>query len=164
MPDGTEDPRRYVVRLARDKAQAAHLQFPGDLILAADTMVLGATGELVGKPASLRQATRLLSERSASSEEVLTGFCLRHAHGIFTGCAVARIFYKKIPTAIREKILTTKEWEGVCGGLRIEGAIGPYILRLRGDRDNVMGLPLREIAPLIKQIMAETKKRGLCVG
>ena len=154
LPDRS-NPHHFVRQLATKKAETAHRLFPQALILAADTMVIDASGLLLGKPRSRKQAAAFLRNRSASYEEVITGFCLRYFDRLFTGCASSRIHYAKIPTSAQEAILATEEWRGVCGGLKIEGLIGPYIQTLKGDKDNVMGLPLRAIAPLIKRIKQE---------
>ena len=149
------DPYHFVSRLATQKANAARHVFPHALILAADTMVINAHGQLLGKPRSRNQAAVFLRNRSASSEEVITGYCLRCADQLVTGCASSHIHYMQIPPSAQEAILGADEWRGVCGGLKIEGAIAPYIKELRGERNNVMGLPVREIAPLIRQLQQD---------
>ena len=142
----------FVAHLAGKKAAAASPLFPDAIILAADTMVINAQGELLGKPKSLNQAAEFLRARSDAREEIITGFCLRHGDKSLSGCASSSVQYGKIPKRIRDKILQTNEWRGVCGGLRIEGLIAPYIKARKGDMDNIIGLPMREIRPMLERL------------
>src|SRR6185295_17896261 len=56
-PRPGEEPRAYVLRLAREKAAAR--TFAGELVLAADTIVV-LDGDLLGKPKDKEDARRML--------------------------------------------------------------------------------------------------------
>src|SRR5512145_2423411 len=72
MVHAGEQPRDYVLRVAREKARAV----AGDVVLAADTaVVLG--GEVLGKPRDAGDAARMLAALSGTDHEVLTGVCVR---------------------------------------------------------------------------------------
>jgi MAF protein len=70
-----ESPRDYVTRLAAQKAQAAVLQNPGCLVLAADTTVVDR-GEILGKPVDGKDAMRMLLQLRGRIHEVHTALVL----------------------------------------------------------------------------------------
>src|SRR5688500_2933438 len=49
----------YVVRLAREKAEAVALHYPGEIVLGADTTVV-IDSQIIGKPTDLDDARRML--------------------------------------------------------------------------------------------------------
>src|ERR1700722_7484924 len=79
--DPSEAPRDYVIRLAREKAEAAG-EGGDEIVLGADTTVVvgeAVAGEQVlEKPAGAAQAKEMLQALSGRSHTVLTGICLRH--------------------------------------------------------------------------------------
>ena len=72
-PGAGEPPEETVVRLAREKAAAQAA--PGELVLAADTVVV-IDGELLGKPADPADARRMLGRIAGREHTVLTGVAL----------------------------------------------------------------------------------------
>src|SRR5438552_2692137 len=74
-----EAPRAYAERLARDKARVVAQRFPGEPVLAADTIVLVGLlvgDELLEKPLDAVDAARMLRLLSGRAHEVTTGVCL----------------------------------------------------------------------------------------
>src|SRR5687768_15228628 len=73
-----EAPASYVVRVAKAKAQEVARRRSGALVLAADTsVVLG--DEILGKPASDREARQMLERLSGRTHAVLTAVALAGA-------------------------------------------------------------------------------------
>src|SRR5262245_6548678 len=72
-PRPGEEPRPYVLRLAREKAAARAA--PGELVLAADTIVV-LDGELLGKPRDPEDARRTLAKIAGREHTVFTGIAL----------------------------------------------------------------------------------------
>ena len=70
-----EKPDDYVVRLAREKAQAVAGKIEKGLILGADTTVV-IDNEIIGKPRDLADAAEMLGKLSGRWHEVLTGVAL----------------------------------------------------------------------------------------
>src|SRR5437016_4656337 len=74
-----EPPREYVIRLAREKAEAAW-EDRDEIVLGADTTVV--LGEAVlEKPRDVADASSMLRQLSGHQHTVLTGICLRHQGG-----------------------------------------------------------------------------------
>lgn len=70
-----ESAQHYVVRLAREKAEAVAVAHPGKIVLGADTtVVIGET--ILGKPSDLDDAKRMLKMLAGRWHEVLTGIAI----------------------------------------------------------------------------------------
>src|SRR5256885_5193234 len=70
-----EDAREYVLRLAREKAQAVAAHYPQSYVLGADTIVV-VDGEVLGKPKDHSDAARMLRMLSGRGHEVTTAVSL----------------------------------------------------------------------------------------
>src|SRR5215469_5475508 len=66
-----ERAERYVLRLAREKAEAVQLRHPDDMVLAADTSVV-LDGAVLGKPADADEALAMLRALSGRGHQVMT--------------------------------------------------------------------------------------------
>ena len=132
-----------VINIARQKALIVASSYPNVRILAADTVVSNSDGELLLKPKSQTQAAEFLRKRSNSYEKVITGYCIIKDQDIVKlGTETSVVHYNEIPLKIQQETLDYNEWQGVSGGLRIEGRIAPYIKQIIGDTYNIRGLPI----------------------
>src|SRR5205807_6828462 len=96
-PAPGESPRDYVLRLARVKAESVDAS--GDRIaLGADTAVV-IDNEILGKPASAADATRMLRLLSGRIHEVITGICLRGERGQTMDAASTRVSFTHLSGA-----------------------------------------------------------------
>src|SRR5258708_3592697 len=79
-----ESPRDYVLRLAREKADAAW-EGRDEVVLGADTTVV--LGDVVlEKPKDSAEAHSMLRQLSDREHTVLTGICLRYRGGALSDC------------------------------------------------------------------------------
>ncbi|MGH9657716.1 MAG: Maf family protein, partial [Bryobacteraceae bacterium] len=90
-PRAGEDPRDYVTRLARAKAEAVDAA-PDEIVLAADTTVVAAGGQILGKPADAADAARMLRLLSGRAHDVITGICLRGFEATVVDAAMTRVW------------------------------------------------------------------------
>lgn len=144
IKEGVED-------IAKQKADAAYGLFPNYPILTADTVVVSKTNLVLFKPRSLYEAASFMKQRSGSSESVITGFCFRYGDESYLDSDTSFIQYKKIPSKAQEDILQNDNWRDVCGGLKIEGHIAPYIKEIKGSHNNIRGLPTEKLIPLLEK-------------
>lgn len=148
-------PAEAAMDLGRQKCLAVYAtaKHPGDIVLGADTIVVSNSGEMLNKPRDIKQATIYMQQRSNAVEEVITGFWICHANGTLGGSEVSRITYADIPAVVQQEILASNEWQGVCGGLKVEGLIAPYVKDIQGEYDNIRGLPIERLAPIIRHLL-----------
>ena len=144
--------------IAQQKAAAAYSLFPQDCILTADTIVVNEWRKVLFKPRSVEEAVSFLRRRSGSAEEIITGFCLRYNDEVYLSSDISYIKYGDIPLDTQKEIIRSNEWRDVCGGLKIEGIIAPYIDEIKGSRNNIMGLPTEKLIPLLERLQLVKKE------
>ncbi len=145
-----EEPRAYAARVAREKARAV----PGDVVLAADTVVI-LRDEILGKPSGAEDARRMLRLLSGTRHEVLTAVCVRRnadrpALELEALVATAVRFAPLSPAAV-EWYVGTGEPLDKAGAYAIQGAGGAFVLEVSGSVSNVVGLPLVETVELLRR-------------
>jgi len=144
-----ESPREYVVRLAREKAEAAG-QAAGEVVLAADTVVvLGDT--VLEKPASEEDAARMMGMLSGECHEVLTGVCVRANGGEWTDVAVTKVWFSRLSEEEMRGYAGSGEPMDKAGGYAIQGLASKFVERIEGCYFNVVGLPVSLVYRLLKQ-------------
>ena len=144
-----ETPRPYVVRLARQKAEAAALLHSGQAVLAADTTV--ACGRrILGKPEDANEAKKFLELLSGRRHRVYTGVALLLPDGTLRQRDVmTQVQFKRLSDVEIAEYLASGEWEGKAGGYAIQGKAERYIKAVFGSYSNVVGLPLLETCQLL---------------
>ncbi len=151
-----EDPTAYVRRVAREKALAVPCA-PGEIVLAADTAVV-LSGEVLGKPADVEDARRMLRALSGSTHVVLTGV---HACAVPEAADGSRQESLVVSTAVRfatlseERIswyVSTGEPLDKAGAYALQGAGGSLVRGVAGSVSNVVGLPLVETLAVLARL------------
>jgi septum formation protein len=149
-PRKAELPRQHAERLARAKAEAAHAEAPGAIVLAADTVV-GVGRRILGKPAEEAEARRFLELMSGRRHRVMTGVCLIRPDGRRSERLVTTILaFQRLTEAQIAAHLESGEWRDVAGGYQIQKRAEAWVRFLSGSHSNVVGLPLFETAQLLR--------------
>ncbi len=141
-----DDPRETVEANARGKALAVASALPGEVVLAADTIVY--LPELPSGEATLGQA------KNGDDVRRMIGLIEGRVHEVYSGVAVARneeVSTQSLMTRVRLRGLTEAEvsayvelGEGIgkAGGYAIQGKAALFVEAIEGDYTNVVGLPL----------------------
>ncbi len=147
-PRPGEAPRDYVLRMAEEKARAAHTA-DSEIVLAADTtVVLG--GEILGKPVDADDATRMLTALAGHCHEVLTGVCVT-GHGgrrALDAASTAVWFDPMSPAEIAEYVGSGEPMDK-AGAYAIQGIASRWIERIDGSYSNVVGLPVALVCRML---------------
>ncbi len=138
-----EDPKETVEANARGKALAVATDFPGEVVLGADTVVyLPDEKYVLGQAKSNGEVRMMLS--------LLQG----RVHEVYSGVSVARdgdVVVRSIRTRVQMRGLSETEaaayvglGEGIgkAGGYAIQGKAALFVEGIQGDYTNVVGLPL----------------------
>lgn len=146
-----EPPAAYVQRLARAKADAAWE--PGTLVVAADTTV-AVDGRLLGKPVDADDARRMLRMLSGRPHDVFTGVAIRAdstSVGPITRAASehTEVWFVELTARRVEWYLRTEEPFDKAGAYAIQGRGSLFVERVRGNVDNVIGLPMTVVDRLL---------------
>ena len=135
-----EDPRDYVTRLAREKAEASYHD-PQEIVLGADTTVV-LDDRVLEKPHHAASAKAMLRALSCREHVVLTGICIKHNRGTIVDCESTRVSFVALDEREIEDYVASGEPMDKAGAYAIQGLASKFIDRIEGCYFNVMGLPL----------------------
>ena len=147
-PRKAELPTLYAARMAAEKAAA--VARPGDVLVAADTVV--AAGRRILPKAETaddaRASLRLLSGRRHRVHSAVTVVdSLGTARHRLSTSIVA---FKPLSDDEIAAYLDSGEWHGKAGGYAIQGRAEALVRMLQGSHSGVMGLPLFETRALLR--------------
>jgi septum formation protein len=146
-----ENAADYALRVASDKAIAVSARMPDDLVLAADTVV-ECGGKILGKPADQAEARAMLQTLSGRTHRVITAFALARSGRILESDSVAsRVTFRKLSAPEIEAYVASGEPLDKAGAYGIQDKGGEFIAAVEGSRDNVMGLPTREVLAMLER-------------
>ena len=144
------DPLQLARENALRKARAALAPGAREVVVGCDTLV-ALDGVIYGKPADERQARETLTALSGAEHEVISGLAL--LFGAEQGrerTAIARtgVAFRELSDELLAWYLATGEWRGRAGAYAIQGAGAALVRSVRGDYENVVGLPLASLLDL----------------
>ncbi len=140
-----DSPAEYVRRIAAAKSLAVSSQYPGAWVLGADTAVV-VEDEILGKPADIDHARRMLMDLSGRYHEVWTGFCMsRHGESVLSRTVKTEVTFIELSEKICDAYLATGEFHDKAGSYGIQGQGGFLVEKISGSYTNVVGLPLAEV-------------------
>lgn len=163
-------PFEYVVATATQKALTVYKQEVNNeekgepaLIIAADTIVVNALGEVLEKPKSeVQHITMLKTLRDTGVHHVYTAVVLAMplesardpGYAIETATESTAVkFDKEITDELLLAYVKTREGADKAGGYGAQGTGAILIESIDGSFDNVVGLPLRITLKLIEKII-----------
>ena len=149
-PQAGERADRYVMRLAREKADAVW-KLQRDLpVLGADTTVV-IDEHILGKPESEADALDMLGKLSGRTHMVHTGIALRAPDGReFMGISSTSVQFAHLSEAQIRAYWAAGEPQGKAGAYAIQGLGAVFVSGISGSYTGVMGLPLYETAEMLR--------------
>lgn len=122
------------------------------LVIGADTIV-AIDDKLLGKPKDRQDAYDMIKLLSGKTHQVYTGVTVVTAGSqkcIFHECTDVT-FYDITDKEINEYLDAGSEWTDKAGAYAIQGTVGAKFVReLRGDYNNVVGLPIARLYQELK--------------
>lgn len=152
VPEDSRAPnaRRLVAELAVRKARAVASRHTEALVLGADTVVV-ARGRMIFKPKDRADSLRILRLLNGRWQRVYTGVAL--VEGGTGRCwkevTVSRVKARRLSDA-ELKRLSGKHLDK-AGGYAVQDRDDPFVERIVGPLDNVIGLPLASVRRLLKR-------------
>jgi septum formation protein len=119
-------------------------------VLGVDTVVV-CDRVVLGKPATVTDAERMLELLSGRTHDVVSGLCLRTPAWEELHREVTRVTFRILTPRDIATYIAEGEWEGRAGAYAIQGFGANLVERLDGDYLNVVGLP----AALLVRLLAE---------
>lgn len=152
---GTAHPKDFVVKLARMKAREVARRIPNALVLGADTTVY-LKGRIYNKPASVQDAARMLRSLAGKWHCVYTGLTLV-ASPEMKEWSVGWMTRVKMRTFTEEELeFWSSRNHDKAGAYAAQHKRGKFVVGMRGDYDNVVGLPRRGV----RLLLAKARRAG----
>ena len=153
-PRAGEAPDAYVLRVAREKAQAAVdimrvRRLAARPVLAADTTVV-CDGAILGKPVDAAAAARMLELLAGRAHRVLTAVAVTVGDVIDTRSSESQVWFRALSAEEIRRYVATGEPTDKAGAYAVQGCAAAFIIRIEGSYSGIMGLPLAETADLLR--------------
>ncbi len=149
--DAVEGPRALAVENARRKALAVSKRYPGRVVLGADTVVF-QDGAVYGKPKDAEDARNMLKSFAGRRHDVVTGVAIVAKDGVcYTDATETKVFFNDLTDDEIAAYIATGEPMDKAGAYAVQGRAAAFIPRIEGSFSNVVGLPLAEVASLLKE-------------
>lgn len=150
-----ETPENYVQRLAREKAEAVARKYENALVLGADTTVV-INNQIIGKPADLSEARKMLKMLSGNWHEVLTGVALIEnskfkVQNLKLGIQKTRVKFAEMTEEEIDFLVEKGEPLDKAGAYAVQAQAALFIEKIEGDYWNVVGLPISLVYELAKK-------------
>jgi len=147
--DRHEPTKVHVKRMALEKARAAKAIIQNNFpVLAADTCVV-LDNVILDQPETKADAIQMLGELSGRTHHVYTAVALitETEHVCLN---ISHVSFRPLTETDIQQYCSTEEPIGKAGAYAIQGKAAAFIERLEGSYSGVMGLPLYEVAEMLK--------------
>ncbi|MBE6009422.1 MAG: septum formation inhibitor Maf [Lachnospiraceae bacterium] len=151
-------PEEIVKRLAYAKADEIRKRHnaagPSDapmLIIGADTIVV-KDGCILGKPTDEKNAFSMLQSLSGTTHQVYTGVALISSEWEVQFSEKTDVTFYPMTEEEIEAYIGTGEPMDKAGAYGIQGIGGRFVKEIRGDYNNVVGLPIARLYHVLKEI------------
>lgn len=129
---------------ARLKALAVAQDYPEATVIGADTLVYIDQTPL-GKPRSKEEAAAMLMRLSGRTHQVCTGVCIARAGKVDSFHTITEVVFKKLSEEIIRDYMSKVDVMDKAGSYAVQEHGEMIIEQVRGDYDNVVGLPVAQL-------------------
>ncbi|HDH34303.1 MAG TPA: septum formation inhibitor Maf [Nitrospirae bacterium] len=147
-----KEPRALARFLSHKKAEEVAHKYKNAIIIAADTFIV-FKDKLLGKPHTVKEATRMLTMLNGKSHSVITGFTVLDtgSNKFISRSVETKVYFKKLAQKEIKAYVMTKEPLDKAGAYAIQGLAAVFVEKIEGDFLNVVGLPLAALAETLKK-------------
>ena len=145
-------PRELVKQIALKKVLTVAARHANSIIIGADT-VLVTNGKVSGKHRSAADVKKTLRLISGKTQHALTGVAI-----IDTSTGKRSVFHASTMMRIRKlsereivAYARSNEWVGKAGGYSVLGIGGTFVEHIRGNYENIVGLPVPDVIRALKK-------------
>lgn len=151
VPEGAA-PDEAVKAISRAKAaEVAEQCRPGDVIIAADTVVC-IDGEILGKPRDAAEAKSMLRRLSGREHEVFTGVTVICSGRELVCAERTAVRFRPLSPGEIDAYVATGEPMDKAGAYGAQGLACLFVEGITGDFFNVMGLPMCRLGRMLSEL------------
>lgn len=144
------DPYLLAKEFALGKARDVAKDYPANLVLGVDTVVVTEAGELLLKPKDADDARSILQKLSGGRQIVVSGIALIQGENEIVQEERTNVYFKTLSDVEIEAWLKSGLWEGRSGAFQIDGPGGFFVEKIEGDFYNVVGLPVYRFGRMLE--------------
>ncbi|SET43862.1 septum formation protein [Enterococcus malodoratus] len=142
-------PTDYVTEMARQKAAAIADEYPEDLVIASDTVVV--LGEqILGKPKSREEAFGMLKSMSGGSHLVYTSVVICQEEQVAEKLTSAKVTFYPLTEAEINRYLDSDDYKDKAGAYGIQNGAGAFVEKIEGDYYSIVGFPVGAVNQMLK--------------
>ena len=147
-------PAEHVLSVSRAKAESVSPQIIEGIILGADTIVV-LGDKILGKPLDKKEAFAILSKLSGKTHTVYTGMTLiNKSNGkILSDYDSTEVTFNRLEENKIESYIETGEPMDKAGAYGIQGMGAFLVKEIKGNLDNVIGLPTEKLKEMLKKLI-----------
>jgi len=138
---------------AKAKAEEVAKLFPDALVIGADTVVEGRSGNLLSKPETIEEASKMFRSLIGTRHRVISAACLLMSGKKERIVEEAWVTLTTLEEEEIEDYLATRESLGKAGGLCVQGIGKKFVEKIEGEEAVVVGLPLEKILNFLEHTM-----------
>ena len=145
-------PEMISKNLAELKANRISLKFNNEIVLGADS-VIDINGELISKPKNREEALKILKKLNGKTHYLISSVCIsKHGSMIWNCTDKAALTMKNMTDKQLKEYLSkiTDEALYAYNVYQIEGEGRILFLKIEGDEDTIMGLPVKKIKDYLR--------------
>lgn len=142
-------PNELVTELAKMKAIHVAKNYPNDIVIGADTIVV-YEDHILGKPKDEEDAYRMLKLLSDDRHVVYTAVALVKGDKIKTFVSESEVWMKNLSDLEIKNYIKTGEPMDKAGAYAIQGDGGSLVDHYNGDFFTIVGLPLKDLLEQLK--------------
>lgn len=147
-----ETPRKYVLRVAAEKARVVAARHPDAYVLSGDTTVVMGR-RFLHKPETLEEARACWALLPGHRHKVLTAVSLIAPDGRqISKLTEAAVTFRNMSAHEVEEYLASGEWKGCAGGYKYQGLASKYVRATQGNGAVIIGLPVYEVSQMLTSL------------
>ncbi len=144
-----EMPRAHAERLAREKAE--RISSADGVVIGSDTIVV-VDGDVLGKPADVADAERMLRRLSGRAHTVITAVAVAWRGRLESAVEEVGVTFHALSDEQIRQYIATREPMDKAGAYGIQGYGATIVARVDGDYFAVMGLPLQRLVRVCERL------------
>jgi len=140
--------------LAELKANKVSLKFNKEIVIGADS-VIDMSGELISKPKNRDEALEILKKLNGKTHNLISSVCIsKNGSMIWNYTEKASLTMKNMSEIELKEYLSkiTDEALYAYNVYQIEGEGKSLFLKIKGDEDTIMGLPIKRIKDYLEKL------------
>ena len=156
-PKAGESIQAMVLRLSKEKAEAASHRFP-DAVCIGSFEVAALDNTILGKPLTHEVATKQLKDMSGKKVEFYTGVCVYAPTLAFEDCRLVTtaVTFRQLTPSMIENYLIKEQPYHSAGSFKSETLGSALIEQFHGDDPTAMiGLPLITLCDMLQKLGLE---------